>query len=269
VAFVYEAEGTTIASERSKRVQTTTNDHFFTQLAQRILKELSQSAPHGRLYPIEATFRPLGPAGPLAISLTDFAAHFHSGSAPLWQWQALCKARPLFGAEPARSAASRIISQLLAAREWQPADAAAMLAARLQAEQGAAPLNIKRGSGGTLDIELLVQRLQLEHARQHPEILVPNTIAALDALVTEGLLDRTDGARWSQAYRLLRRIECGIRLMNSRARDELPTNPSDLQRLAMLLGYPSPDALHVACVQTMAENRDRLLKLDWPSGESI
>jgi glutamate-ammonia-ligase adenylyltransferase len=263
VAFLYEAEGETRPAERVKRVQSTSNGHFFTQLAQRILKELAQTTPQGRLYPIEATFRPLGSAGPLAISLPDFSAHFQTGAAPFWQWQALCRARPVFGPATARAAVTRTIRQLITSRPWQASDAAQLLSARLHTEQGASPLNIKRGSGGTLDVELIVQRTQLEHAVQHPEILEPNTLAALGAIASAGLLSQDEVDNLSQAYRLLRRIECGIRLMNSRARHELPSNPVDLHRLAILLGYESPEALHEAYAQTLNENRARLLQLNW------
>ncbi|WP_425617756.1 hypothetical protein NA78x_001443 [Anatilimnocola sp. NA78] len=258
VAFIYEAEGATQAAGRAKKVQATTNSHFFTQLAQRILKELSQSTPQGRLYPIEAVLRPLGTSGPLAISLSDFASHFQSGSVPLWHWQALCKARALFGKAETRAATMRTIRQALTSRTWQSDDALQLWQARLKLEQGASPLNIKRGTGGTLDIEYVVQRLQLEHAAREPRVLESNTLAAIEALSAAQAMTPTDAEHWSQSYRLLRRIECGIRLLNARDRHELPHYTVDLHRLSLLLGYNSPEHLHDVCATTMQQNRERM-----------
>jgi glutamate-ammonia-ligase adenylyltransferase len=261
VAFVYEGEGTTKASGRSKKIQATTNNHLFTQLAQRILKELSQPTGQGRLYPIEAVLRPLGTSGPLAISRQDLMAHFESGTAPLWHWQAICKARPVFGPAETRAATMRAIRQALTSRPWQADDATHLLQARLKLEQGASPLNIKRGPGGTLDIEYVVQRLQLEYAGREPRVLEPGTLAALDAMAEATVLSREEANRWADAYRLLRRIECGIRLMNSRDRHELPHYTVDLHRLSLLLGYESPQQLHDTCVSAMQQNRQRMFEV--------
>jgi glutamate-ammonia-ligase adenylyltransferase len=242
-----------------KRVQSTTNGHFFTQLAQRVLKEVSQSTPQGRLYPLEATLRPLGNSGPLASSLDDLATYFQAGQAPLAHWQALLKARAIFGSPASRATAMNAVRGWLTARPWQPSDAVQLYQDRLQLDQGAAALNIKRGVGGTLDIETVVQRLQLEHAQRVPRVLEQGTLAAINALETNGILPKAEADRWSQAYRLLRRIECGIRLLNSRDRHVLPSDSVELHRLSLLLGYATPEALRDDCVQTMAANREHFL----------
>src|SRR5205085_5700830 len=112
VLFFYEAEGTTRPVARSRRDQRTANNHFFTQLAQRVLKQLSQLTPKGRLYSIDARLRPIGVGGSLALSLADFEQHFASGAAPLWQWQALCQARPVFGESQLQNDTQRLIQRL-------------------------------------------------------------------------------------------------------------------------------------------------------------
>src|SRR5262249_11835286 len=45
VLFLYEEEGVTRPAERWRRVEGTANNHFFTQLGQRIIKQLSQHTP--------------------------------------------------------------------------------------------------------------------------------------------------------------------------------------------------------------------------------
>ena len=52
--FLYEAEGGTFHNRRSRRSgETTTNQHFFSELGQRIIKVANQLGPHGRLFEID------------------------------------------------------------------------------------------------------------------------------------------------------------------------------------------------------------------------
>ncbi len=60
--FLYEAEGATFHTRRSRRSsETTTNQHFFSELGQRIIKIANQLGPYGRLYEIDPRLRPNWP----------------------------------------------------------------------------------------------------------------------------------------------------------------------------------------------------------------
>ena len=48
VIFVYQAEGNTAATSPARSNQTTTNQHFFAQFGQRIIKTIAQSGPYGK-----------------------------------------------------------------------------------------------------------------------------------------------------------------------------------------------------------------------------
>jgi glutamate-ammonia-ligase adenylyltransferase len=263
VLFLYEADGITRRPGRSRQPQPTANNHFFTQLAQSIVKRISQLTPKGRLYPIEAALRPIGVGGALALPLADFTQHFASTTvdpagktaAPLWQWLALCKARPVFGEPTAAAAALNTISRLLSERPWRPEDREDVYRWRLQHERGASPQNIKRGPGGTADVETLVQMLQLQHAHAHPQVLVPNTQDALLRLVTVGALAKDLAAQLGESYRFLRRVESGLRLLETKARHDLPTAAEPLHQLALLIGHSNPNKLRDQCLAHMAENR--------------
>lgn len=262
VAFLYEAEGTTRLATRSRRDQQTTNNHFFTQLAQRVLKQLGELTPKGRLYATEALLRPIGVGGALALSFDDFSQHFALGAAPLWQWQALCKARPVYGEAAARAAVNSLLEQLLTGRTWRDQDLAEGRALRLQLERGASPLNLKRGPGGTVDIEFLVQVLQLQQAHDCPRVLAANTQDALDRLAQAAVLPEGVARPLGDSYRFLRRVESGLRLLELPARHELPSDPRQLHALAFLIGHANPEKLRDQCLALMAENRaafDQLL----------
>ncbi len=110
-------------------------------------------------------------------------------------------------------------------------------------EETAAAGDLKRGPGGIVDIEFLVQMLQLQHARKHPRLRTPNTLAALAELHAAGLLGGDDYRFFDLQYRFLRMIEGRLRLLNSTARDTLPRDATELNKLAHLMHYPGSDAL--------------------------
>jgi glutamate-ammonia-ligase adenylyltransferase len=261
VAFLYEADGLTRPLSPSKRETKTTNQIFFAQLAQRVVKEVTQLTPQGRLYNVGPALRWDGGGAATAISLPQFSEHFASGRATLGQWQTLCKARPIFGSPLLRKHVVQDLRGLLQQRPWSEEDAAAMRQSRLALEAGAGANNLKRGAGGTVDVEYAVQLLQLRHAAESPAILVPGTLAALAALATAGHLSATAVQAWSEAYRLLRRVESAVRLLNGPAQHRLPDDPIELRKLALLLQYSDPQRLHDECCQQMHGNRERFARL--------
>jgi glutamate-ammonia-ligase adenylyltransferase len=260
VAFLYEGDGTTRQAPRSRQ-QATTNNHFFSLLAQRVLKEAKQLTPKGRLATVDVVLWPPGVSGSLAMPLADFANYFASGAAPLGQWQALCQARPVFGDRTIQAALANTVQQLLTARVTQPNERQAIYRARIELERGAAELNLKRAAGGTLDIEFLVQALQLECARGAPAVLVPGTQVALAALAQAGALSADDAQYFAESYRFLRRIESGLRLLNTPARHDLPEDELSLDKLALLLGQPNGATIRDRAIITLAENRRRFERI--------
>ncbi len=260
IAFLYEADGTTRPAPRSRQ-QTTTNNHFFSQLAQRVLKEATQLTPKGRLAAVDVVLRPIGVGGAMAMPLAEFANHFASGAAPLWQWQALCQARPVYGAQAVRAVVANTIQELLTTRTLAPHERQAIYDARIALERGAAELNLKRAPGGTLDIESLVQGLQLEQARAAAAVLTPGTQQALAALAQAGVLSADDAQYFSESYRFLRRVESGLRLLNTPARHDLPEDDLSLDKLALLLGQPNGATIRDRVIITLAENRRRFARV--------
>ena len=108
-------------------------------------------------------------------------------------------------------------------------------------ERDASPYNLKRGRGGTLDIEFLVQMLQLrDAAAARPEVLTRNTQAALAALGTSGILSAQMAGRLSESYRFLRRIESTLHLLGAVRRHDLPSDTQELGQLASCLDTAIP-----------------------------
>jgi glutamate-ammonia-ligase adenylyltransferase len=259
VIFLYEVEGRT-RPPAGRTLECTSNQHFFGELGQQVIKVLSKTTAYGRLYEIDPRLRPAGKSGPLAVSFDEFERYYLEGQGQLWERQALLKARPVFGSAASRERVSAIIRRVLQ-MPWAAEHAQQIREMRYQMQETASPVNLKRGPGGTVDIEFIVQMWQLRHAQTHPEVLVPGTFEALTRLGELGLLPASAAEELKSGYRQLRSVEARLRLMNTTARHDLPSDPSDLARLAYLLNVDSTETLQEICKQTMARNRMRFEQL--------
>ena len=100
---------------------------------------------------------------------------------------------------------------------WRRKDAAEIRQMRQRLENTVGAGDLKRGHGGIVDIEFLVQMFQLQHARKNPSLRVTNTLAALRAIEASGFLPTDEHHFFESSYRFLRTIESRLQLMNSTA----------------------------------------------------
>ncbi len=146
---------------------------YYNRLAQRIIAALSVATAEGALYDVDTRLRPSGDQGPLAVSLDSFA-RYQREQAWTWEHMALCRARPLYGSDPARAALAAIVRGVLET----PRDPAALRGdvlamrermARHKPARGA--LDVKLLRGGLVDLEFIVHFLQLrDHVALTPDI---------------------------------------------------------------------------------------------------
>jgi [glutamine synthetase] adenylyltransferase / [glutamine synthetase]-adenylyl-L-tyrosine phosphorylase len=258
MVFLYETDGATFHARRSRRSsgETTTNQHFFSELGTRIIKRASQLGPHGRLYEIDPRLRPTGKSGSLATSLPELRRYFDEGGGQLWERQALCKARVVYGSLEAQAAAIDVVADC-AYRPWEPAYAEEIHRMRRRLEETCKSTNLKRGPGGLVDVEFIAQMLQLKYGREHPEVRQPATLDALAALHEIGVVSREDLDFFNTSYRVLLAMVSRLRLMNTTARHDLPEDRDEQIKLARLLEYPARETLLIDCEKLTSGNRER------------
>lgn len=240
--FLYEADGPTRVERRGHQ-SSTTNKHFFSELGQRIIKRANGFGPYGRLYEVDPRLRPTGRSGALAVSLDEFVRYFKQGTGQLWERQSLCKARVITGSTEAVTRAEQAVFEATFCQPWQAQFATEIREMRIRLQESASPSNLKRGAGGTMDTEFIVQMLQLKHGKDLPTLRVTGTLACLAALRDQGILSNEDADFLCEAYRFQRSIEARIRLMDAAGRHEFPSDPLELAKLAFLLGYPDTEKL--------------------------
>ena len=83
--LIYEGDGRTgppAGATRFDRFEPTDNIHFFTELAQRVIRATSHLGPMGRLYQIDMRLRPTGKSGSLVLPLAEFRRYFAADPTP-------------------------------------------------------------------------------------------------------------------------------------------------------------------------------------------
>ncbi len=243
IIFIYEGDGETrpVAGTDQERFKQQSNQQYFARLAQRIISVLTLMTREGSLYQIDTRLRPSGNQGPLVTSLPSYRTYHETSAAP-WERQALLKARVVAGDPGLARSIEALTKQIVYERPLQDNLAEEIYRLRQRMEKELAKeddryRNIKTGHGGMVDVEFLVQYLQLLHGRELPSLRSRNTIDALQALHSEGLLSDEDYDHLENGYKFLRRLENKLRLVHNQSINQLAADPAYLAKLARHLDY--------------------------------
>lgn len=210
-----------------------------TRLAVQTMRGISGVEIEPPLWEVDANLRPEGKQGALVRTVESHVAYYDRW-AKSWEFQALLKARPIAGDE----ALAQEYIDAVQPKVWTSAarenfvDSVQRMRERVTDHIPAAdvPYQIKLGPGGIRDIEFTVQLLQLVHGLSDDRIRQRGTLAALEALVTEGYIGRAEAAAFSQDYRVLRLLEHRAQLRQLRRTHLMPSQPDELRVLARATG---------------------------------
>lgn len=266
IVFLFEADGAT-RKQGFTAATGTTNQHFYGELGQRIMKRISQLGPYGRLYEVDARLRPTGKSGPLATSLDAFLTYFDTGAGALWERQALCRSRVVYGSPRMTKITRQALDTATFERRWLKGFAADIRDMRRRLEETATgKQDLKRGRGGMVDVEFIVQLLQLRFGRRNRKVRNPNTLDALHDLNQAGYLADEDYDALQRGYRLLRTIESRLKLTNHSTTSRLPEDPTELAKLAHLVPRANAGELLVEFESTLDDIRARFDRIFTENG---
>lgn len=215
-----------------------------TKAAGRLVSELRRLVSDPRFtVDLDFELRPEGKNGPIARSLDAYRAYYERWSLT-WEAQALLRARPVAGDAALGADFIALADSIRYPARFTEDDAREVrrIKARVEAErlpQGADPKrHLKLGPGGISDVEWLVQLLQLQRGAYHPALRTQSTLEALDGAVQAGLLEAGDRAQLEAAWVLASRIRSAAKLWSGRISDTLPTDRTELEGIAGVLGLP-------------------------------
>jgi glutamate-ammonia-ligase adenylyltransferase len=239
--LVYEGDGPTVAPARScpERAESIDAIQFFTELAQRIIRTLSQIGPLGRLYQVDMRLRPTGKSGSLVLPVGELRRYYADGGAQLWERQALTRARVVVGEAGFADEVAGVVSEAAYGAAWRPEMVREIADMRERLEGSRPPRDLKRGPGGLADVEFLVQRWHLEHGLAVPALRATNTWAALAAARDAGLLGADEHRDLAEGYGFLLRVQNRLRIVHNRTLDAVPEDEAEVEKLARRLGLES------------------------------
>jgi glutamate-ammonia-ligase adenylyltransferase len=183
----------------------------------------------------------------VARSLDSYAAYYEKW-ANTWEAQALLRARVIAGSDELVRQFTDLIDRYRYPSEVSKNSVTEIrrMKARMETErlpQGADPKrHLKLGRGSLSDVEWLVQLLQLTNGAKHPSIRTPKTLEALQACVTEGLIEAHDAIVLQEAWTLASRVRSAVVLWGTRRSDVLTTDRRQLEGMARILEYPRGSA---------------------------
>jgi glutamate-ammonia-ligase adenylyltransferase len=240
LVLIYEGDGRTgppQGASRFDQYELSDNFHYFTELGQRIIKATSFMGPMGRLYQVDMRLRPTGKSGSLVIPIEEFNRYYQGGGAQLWERLALTRARAVHGDESFAHEVMRAVEQGAYGLPWRAEFVDEILDMRERLEASRSERDLKRGFGGIVDVEFLVQLFQIKHGRDSEQLRMPNTWRGLDALADAGLIESTAHQALRAGYDFLRTVESRLRIFHNLSVDELPRDTEGLDKLARRLGF--------------------------------
>ena len=267
LVMIYEGDARTVAPPgwtRFDPFQPSDALLFFTDLAQHIIRRMSVLGPMGRLYQVDMRLRPTGRSGTLVVPLDEFRRYFAadgSGAAQLWERQALTRARPVHGDTEFGRAVMAVATEAAYGLPWQAGAAEEIFQMRRRLEGTRGERDLKRGFGGVVDVEFLVQLLQLKYGSSCTSVRTPGTWDALDALQSAGFLDDADHGALREGYEFLLRAQSRLRIVHNRSLDAVPGNAPEVEKLARRLGYESGHRFLSELERHTTDIRRRFLKL--------
>jgi glutamate-ammonia-ligase adenylyltransferase len=214
---------------------------YYVRLGQKLITYLSAPTEEGIAYKIDMQLRPSGKSGPLVSSLEGFR-EYHRTSSQLWERQALIKTRTLAGEATLGRAIEQITENFAYARSLTEEEVAEIHHLRMRMERELARedetrFNLKKGRGGLVDIEFLTQMLQLAHGGRSRKLRRRETLAALKALHSKGILKENEYRLLFDGYLFLRRLDHRLRLERDQSIDAFDAEPGRLDGIARALGY--------------------------------
>jgi len=237
---------------------------YFRRLCQKITAGLNDFTGEGYVYRVDLRLRPEG-EGDLAYPLDRFERYYRSRIGT-WERLALLKARPVAG----DLALGRRFLEMVHPIVYEPSfDVKALedvrgMKRKIDQKMGIRKQrnrNVKLGTGGIREIELITQALQVSHGGRIPPIRERNTMKALRALCDESLLPHEEWDSLSRAYIFLRDVENKLQMTNDAQTHSLPCEPEELAAHARRLGYGGAEEFlrdyrrHTADVNRIFEKR--------------
>ena len=242
---------------------------YFRRLGQKIAAALNDLTGEGYVYRVDLRLRPEGHGSKIVNSLEDYKKYFHS-RLRTWERLALLKAFPVAGSRELGSSFLSTADPFIYELPFNDKELEDVRQMKRQIDQEMSrrdqkDRNVKLGTGGIREIELITQSLQVRFGRRFPEIRQRNTLKALGSLGNQLLISAEECETLTKAYLFLRDVENKLQMVNDAQTHSLPRTHEELTTCARLLGYPAAEPFlrdyqnHTGQVNRVFESIDSIL----------
>ena len=232
------------ASEAEQANSITARD-YFRRLAQKISTGLNDFTGEGYVYRVDLRLRPEGEAGYIAYPLAGYERYYRSRLST-WERLALLKAWPVAGNRVLGRAFLDMVRRFIydEGLDDKALGDIRMMKSKIDQQmmlRDQRSRNVKLGTGGIREIELIAQSLQVRHGSEIPQIRQRNTLTALAALCEQSLISREECDILTHAYIFLRDVENKLQMANDAQTHSLPRDEKELTVVARTLGHDGAD----------------------------
>jgi glutamate-ammonia-ligase adenylyltransferase len=242
---------------------------YFRRLCQKVTGALNDFTAEGYVYRVDLRLRPEGQGSKIAYSFEEYRRYYHS-RLRTWERLALLKAWPVAGHRSLGRAFLEMANEFVFGL---PFDGKALEAVRDMKGQIDQKMlsrdqqerNVKLGTGGIREIELIAQSLQIRFGARLPEVRGRNTLNALHSLCDQSIITTDECKILTKAYLFLRDVENKLQMVNDAQTHSLPQTHKELTACARLLGYSAAEPFlrdyqdHTGHVNRMFSNLHLLL----------
>ena len=235
-------------------------DAYFQNLGRALTISLTAQTGAGYLYRLGGGLRPAGEQGEVTASVqrsTQYCARLAEQPDRF----ALIKMRPIAGDLALGQRFLDLVRPIVyRARPDQTALAALarrdVHAARDHAGPESAERSVTSGPGGSREVELAVQLLQVLHGARRPDLQDANTLSALAKLQAHGLVEDALGRSLSEAYSFLRTVEHRLQIGEDAQTPLLPAGGAQFEIAARRTGFAAAADLEAALTRHRGRVRD-------------
>jgi glutamate-ammonia-ligase adenylyltransferase len=220
------------------------NNKYFSELLKESTELFLNSSADiygGLLYRIDFRLRPDGRNAPICRGTQEYLNYYESRGED-WERQMLIKAGYLSGSKSLYKKFMTYLTPFVYPSSLSTSPREQVLKMKAEIEKHNREIdNIKLLPGGIRDIEFAVQVLQMLNGGRIHAIRSGNTLAAIELLYANKLLDENERTTLTEAYIFYRKIEHYLQLMNDRQTHAIPEEGEMLEKLSFYLGFDSVD----------------------------
>ncbi len=215
----------------------------FIRMTRGLVKCMDERTGEGYVFRTDLRLRPDPGATPVALS-TVAAETYYESLGQNWERAAMIKARPVAG----DLAAGQSFLDTLGPFIWRRhLDFAAIediqsIKRQIHAHKGGSTVivaghNVKLGRGGIREVEFFAQTQQLIWGGRNPDVRIPQTVQAINALVEAERVKPEVAADMIAGYRFLRSLEHRLQMVDDQQTHSLPDTDEGLNAISEFMGF--------------------------------